>query len=91
MYMHVYVHMYMYVYIYIQHSRPEHFFNFILIFFLPSVIVPCGAGSNILGLSIGFSELIRAGEIEKMPRIWAAQVLCDVIDDMAIAAIIIAV
>ena len=55
------------------------------------MIVPCGAGSNILGLSIGFSELIRAGEIEKMPRIWAAQVLCDVIDDMAIAAIIIAV
>ena len=38
-----------------------------------NVIVPCGAGSNILGLHIGFSELLRSGEISKMPRIFAAQ------------------
>ena len=38
-----------------------------------NVIVPCGAGSNILGCEIGFSELLRAGEIESLPRIFAAQ------------------
>ncbi len=38
-----------------------------------NVIVPCGAGSNVLGCEIGFSELLRAGEIESMPRIFAAQ------------------
>ena len=29
-----------------------------------NVIVPCGAGSNVLGCEIGFSELLRAGEID---------------------------
>jgi threonine synthase len=38
-----------------------------------NVITPCGAGSNVLGCEIGFSELLRAGEIEMMPRIFAAQ------------------
>jgi threonine synthase len=38
-----------------------------------NVIVPCGAGSNVLGCQIGFGELLRAGEIEAMPRIFAAQ------------------
>ena len=38
-----------------------------------NVIVPCGAGSNVLGCEIGFSELLRAGEIDRMPRIFAAQ------------------
>ncbi len=38
-----------------------------------NVITPCGAGSNVLGCEIGFSELFRAGEIEAMPRIFAAQ------------------
>ena len=38
-----------------------------------NVIVPCGAGSNVLGCGIGFAELIRAGEIDRMPRIFAAQ------------------
>jgi threonine synthase len=38
-----------------------------------NVIVPCGAGSNVLGCEIGFSELLRAGEIETLPRIFAAQ------------------
>ncbi|MBP0465953.1 pyridoxal-phosphate dependent enzyme [Roseomonas sp. PWR1] len=38
-----------------------------------NVIVPCGAGSNVLGCGIGFAELMRAGEIDRMPRIFAAQ------------------
>lgn len=38
-----------------------------------NVIVPCGAGSNVLGAYIGFSELLRAGQIRKLPRIFAAQ------------------
>ncbi len=38
-----------------------------------NIITPCGAGSNVLGCEIGFSELLRAGEIEAMPRIFAAQ------------------
>lgn len=38
-----------------------------------NVIVPCGAGSNVLGCEIGFSELLRAGEIAAIPRIFAAQ------------------
>jgi len=38
-----------------------------------NVITPCGAGSNVLGCQIGFSELLRSGEIELLPRIFAAQ------------------
>ncbi len=38
-----------------------------------NVIVPCGAGSNVLGCGIGFGELLRAGAIDTMPRIFAAQ------------------
>ncbi len=38
-----------------------------------NVIVPCGAGSNVLGCEIGFSELLRAGQISVMPRIFAVQ------------------
>jgi len=38
-----------------------------------NVIVPCGAGSNVLGAYTGFSELLRAGQIGKLPRIFAAQ------------------
>ena len=37
------------------------------------VIVPCGAGSNVLGCQIGFDELLRAGAIDRVPRLWAAQ------------------
>lgn len=37
------------------------------------VIVPCGAGSNVLGCFIGFSELFRAGQITRLPKLWAAQ------------------
>src|SRR3984957_16549924 len=38
-----------------------------------NVIVPCGAGSNVLGCEIGFSELLHAGEIEAPPRLFAVQ------------------
>ena len=38
-----------------------------------NVIVPCGGGSNVLGCEIGFSELARAGQIERLPHIFAAQ------------------
>jgi threonine synthase len=38
-----------------------------------NIITPCGAGSNVLGCEIGFSELLDAGEITSMPRIFAAQ------------------
>ncbi len=38
-----------------------------------NVIVPCGAGSNVLGCHIGFGELHRAGAIGAPPRIFAAQ------------------
>ena len=38
-----------------------------------NIIVPCGAGSNVLGCGIGFAELLRAGEIARAPRIFAAQ------------------
>jgi threonine synthase len=38
-----------------------------------NVITPCGAGSNVLGCGIGFAELFRAGQINAMPRIFAAQ------------------
>ena len=37
------------------------------------VVIPCGAGSNVLGCQIGFAELWRAGAIDRMPRLWAAQ------------------
>ncbi len=38
-----------------------------------NVIVPSSAGSNILGLHIGFSELLRAGQIDRLPRLFCAQ------------------
>ncbi|MFQ3623563.1 MAG: pyridoxal-phosphate dependent enzyme, partial [Acetobacteraceae bacterium] len=38
-----------------------------------NIIVPCGAGSNVLGCDIGFSELLRAGAIGRRPRLFAAQ------------------
>ena len=38
-----------------------------------NIITPCGAGSNVLGCAIGFSELRRAGEIDRLPRIFAVQ------------------
>ena len=38
-----------------------------------NVIIPTGAGSNVLGCDIGFGELFRRGEIAKLPRLFAAQ------------------
>ena len=38
-----------------------------------NVIIPTGAGSNIMGCDIGFSELLRRREIASLPRLFAAQ------------------
>jgi threonine synthase len=38
-----------------------------------NVIIPMGAGSNVLGCDIGFSELMRAGEIARLPRLFGVQ------------------
>jgi threonine synthase len=38
-----------------------------------NIIVPTGAGSNIMGCDIGFSELLCRGEIPSLPRLFAAQ------------------
>lgn len=38
-----------------------------------NVIIPTGAGSNVLGCDIGFGELLRAGEIDRLPRLFAVQ------------------
>jgi threonine synthase len=38
-----------------------------------NVIIPCGAGSNVLGCWLGFSELLRAGQLKALPRLFAAQ------------------
>ncbi len=38
-----------------------------------NILVPTGYGSNILGLDRGFDELLRQGEIARMPRLFAVQ------------------
>ena len=38
-----------------------------------NVLTPTGAGSNVLGCDIGFGELLRRGEIERLPRLFAVQ------------------
>lgn len=38
-----------------------------------NIIIPTGAGSNLLGCYIAFQELILSGEIEQMPRLFASQ------------------
>jgi len=38
-----------------------------------NVIIPMGAGSNVLGCDIGFGELLRAGEIDRLPRLFGVQ------------------
>lgn len=38
-----------------------------------NVVTPLGYGSNVLGLERGFDELLRNGEIAKMPRIFGVQ------------------
>lgn len=38
-----------------------------------NVIAPCGGGSNVIGCHIGFRELLAAGQIDRMPRIFGIQ------------------
>jgi threonine synthase len=38
-----------------------------------AVVVPVGGGGNLLGLHIGFGELLRCGSISRMPRLFAVQ------------------
>src|SRR5579862_61183 len=38
-----------------------------------NILVPTGYGSNILGLERGFDELMRRGEVTRMPRLFAVQ------------------
>jgi threonine synthase len=38
-----------------------------------NVVIPTGAGSNVLGCDIGFGELLRRGELAALPRLFAAQ------------------
>lgn len=38
-----------------------------------NVIIPTGAGSNVLGCDIGFCELLAAGQIKKLPKLLIAQ------------------
>ena len=38
-----------------------------------NVIMPMGAGSNVLGCDIGFSELVRSRQIAKLPRLFGVQ------------------
>ena len=38
-----------------------------------NVLIPTGAGSNVLGCDIGFGELLRRGEIDRRPRLFAVQ------------------
>jgi len=38
-----------------------------------NILIPTGAGSNILGCDIGFGELLRHSEIARLPRLFAVQ------------------
>jgi threonine synthase len=38
-----------------------------------NILVPTGYGSNILGLERGFDELMRRGEVTRIPRLFAVQ------------------
>jgi threonine synthase len=46
-----------------------------------NVITPVGAGSSLLGCAFGFRELLKAGQIARLPRLFAAQPLnCSPVD-----------
>jgi threonine synthase len=46
-----------------------------------NIVMPTGAGSNLLGCHMAFTELLAAGQIKKLPRLFAAQPLnCSPID-----------
>ena len=38
-----------------------------------NIVVPCGYGSNVLGCARGFAELKAAGEVDRIPRLFAVQ------------------
>ena len=38
-----------------------------------NILIPTGAGSNVLGCDIGFGELLRRGGIDRLPRLFAVQ------------------
>jgi threonine synthase len=51
-----------------------------------NVIIPTGAGSNVLGCHIGFTELMASGQIKKLPKLFVAQPLnCSPIDASFVA------
>jgi threonine synthase len=46
-----------------------------------NIVIPVGAGSSLLGCAFGFRELLKAGQIAKLPRLFVAQPLnCSPID-----------
>ena len=46
-----------------------------------NVVIPVGAGSNLLGCWLGFKELMASGQIAKLPKLFVAQPLaCSPID-----------
>jgi threonine synthase len=46
-----------------------------------NVVIPVGAGSSLLGCAFGFRELLKTGQIAKLPRLFVAQPLnCSPID-----------
>lgn len=46
-----------------------------------NIVIPVGAGSSLLGCAFGFRELLKAGQITKLPRLFVAQPLnCSPID-----------
>ncbi|MDP9650751.1 threonine synthase [Paraburkholderia caledonica] len=46
-----------------------------------NIVMPAGAGSNVLGCYLAFAELVRAGQIQKMPKLFVCQPLnCSPID-----------
>lgn len=38
-----------------------------------NIVLPVGSGSSVLGCALGFAELRRRGEIERVPRLFAVQ------------------
>jgi threonine synthase len=53
-----------------------------------NVVIPVGAGSSLLGCAFGFRELKAAGQITRLPRLFAAQPLnCSPIDASFIAGV----
>src|SRR5690606_12316832 len=46
-----------------------------------NIVMPVGAGSALLGCWLGFRELLAAGQIDRLPRLYAAQPLnCSPVD-----------